>query len=78
MLAPDSLGTQVAPGPEAAVAFYSGLFGWECEDVMPPGSDAKYLVARLRGRDVAAVGSIEVAPRTATWNTYFWVARRSG
>jgi uncharacterized protein len=61
------------PDPEAAVAFYSGLFGWECEDVMPPEAEAKYFVARLRGRDVAAVGSIEVAPQAATWNTYFWV-----
>ena len=26
------------PDPEAAVAFYGGLFGWEFEDVMPPGS----------------------------------------
>jgi uncharacterized protein len=59
--------------PEAAVGFYGGLFGWECENVMPPDSEAKYFVARLRGRDVAAVGSIEVAPQTATWNTYFWV-----
>ena len=25
------------PDPEAAVDFYSGLFGWEFEDVMPPG-----------------------------------------
>jgi predicted enzyme related to lactoylglutathione lyase len=61
------------PDPEAAAAFYSGLFGWECEDVMPPESEAQYFVARLRGRDVAAVGSIEIAPQTATWNTYFWV-----
>jgi uncharacterized protein len=61
------------PEPEAAVRFYSGLFGWRCEDVMPPESEATYFIARLRGRDVAAVGSIEVAPQTATWNTYFWV-----
>jgi uncharacterized protein len=61
------------PDPEAAVAFYSGLFGWECEDVMAPESEAKYFVARLRGRDVTAVGSIEVAPQAATWNTYLWV-----
>jgi predicted enzyme related to lactoylglutathione lyase len=61
------------PDPEAAVAFYSGLFGWECEDVMPPESEARYFVARLRGRDVAAVGSIEVAAQAAMWNTYFWV-----
>ncbi len=63
------------PAPEAAVSFYSGLFGWEFADVMPPGSEGKYFVARLRGGDVAAVGSIpEAAPPMATWNTYVWVA----
>jgi predicted enzyme related to lactoylglutathione lyase len=62
------------PDPEAAVAFYSGLFGWEFEDVMPPESPGKYFTARLRGGDVAAVGSIpEGAPPTAMWNTYIWV-----
>jgi len=62
------------PDPEAAVAFYSGLFGWEFEDVMPAGSEARYFIARLRGDDVAAVGSIpEGAPQMAAWNTYIWV-----
>jgi predicted enzyme related to lactoylglutathione lyase len=62
------------PDPEAAVDFYSGLFGWEFEDVMPPGSDGKYFIGRLRGGAVAAVGSIpDGAPQMATWNTYVWV-----
>jgi uncharacterized protein len=62
------------PDPEAAVAFYGGLFGWEFEDVMPPGSEGKYFIGRIRGGDVAAVGSIsEGAPQMATWNTYVWV-----
>jgi uncharacterized protein len=62
------------PDPDAAVAFYRGVFGWELEDMMPPGSEGKYFVARLRGRDVAAVGSIpEGAPQMAAWNTYIWV-----
>jgi predicted enzyme related to lactoylglutathione lyase len=62
------------PDPEAAVDFYRGLFGWEFEDVMPPDSEGKYFIARLRGGDVAAVGSIpEGAPPTAMWNTYIWV-----
>jgi predicted enzyme related to lactoylglutathione lyase len=62
------------PDPEAAVEFYRGLFGWEFDDVMPPGSEAKYFMARIRGGDVAAVGSIpEGAPQMATWNTYVWV-----
>jgi predicted enzyme related to lactoylglutathione lyase len=62
------------PDPEAAVEFYRGLFGWEIEDVMPPGSGAKYFMARIRGLDVAAVGSIpEGAPQMAVWSTYIWV-----
>jgi uncharacterized protein len=62
------------PDPEAAVDFYSGLFGWEFKDVMPPGSPGKYFMARLRGGDVAAVGSQpDGAPPMAMWNTYIWV-----
>jgi uncharacterized protein len=45
------------PDPEAAVDFYSRLFDWEFEDVMPPGSEGKYFIARLpqrarRGRSI--------------------------
>ena len=62
------------PDPEAAVRFYSELFGWQFEDEMPPGSEGQYFSARIRGGDVAAVGSIpEGAPQVATWNTYVWV-----
>jgi predicted enzyme related to lactoylglutathione lyase len=62
------------PDPEAAVAFYGGLFGWEFEDVMPSSSSGKYFVARLRGGDVAAVATQpEGAPPMAVWNTYVWV-----
>jgi uncharacterized protein len=62
------------PDPEAAVAFYSGLFGWQFEDVMPPGSPGPYFIARLRGGDVAAIaGPPEDGPPAAAWNTYVWV-----
>jgi predicted enzyme related to lactoylglutathione lyase len=62
------------PDPEAARDFYGGLFGWEFEDVMPEGSEAKYFMGRLQGFDVAAVGSIpEAAPPIAMWNTYISV-----
>jgi uncharacterized protein len=62
------------PDPEAAVAFYSGLFGWQLEDAMPPDAPGKYFIARLPGGDVGAVASQpEGAPPTATWNTYVWV-----
>jgi predicted enzyme related to lactoylglutathione lyase len=59
------------PDPEAAVGFYSGLFGWDFKDAMPPDSPGKYFIAQLRGGDVGAVGSVpEGAPPTAMWNTY--------
>jgi predicted enzyme related to lactoylglutathione lyase len=62
------------PDPEAAVAFYGGLFGWEFDDATGPDSAGKYCIASLRGGDVAAVGSTPAgAPRTAAWNTYVWV-----
>lgn len=62
------------PDPEAALSFYGGLFGWEFEDVMPHGSAGRYFIGRIRGGDVAAVGSIpEGAPPAAAWNTYIWV-----
>ncbi len=63
------------PDQEAAVAFYGGLFGWEFEDVMPPGSGAKYFMARIRGGDVAGIGPVpEGAPAMAVWHTYVQVA----
>ncbi|MEA2371700.1 MAG: uncharacterized protein QOH12_2094 [Solirubrobacteraceae bacterium] len=59
------------PDPEAAASFYGRLFGWEFDDAMPPGSPGTYLIARLRGGDVAAVGSQpEGRPPIAMWNTY--------
>jgi predicted enzyme related to lactoylglutathione lyase len=62
------------PDPDAAADFYGGLFGWELENVLPPESGAKYFIGRIRGGDVAAVGSIpEDAPQMAMWNTYICV-----
>ena len=62
------------PDPKAAAEFYGDLFGWELEDVMPPDAPVRYFMARIRGLDVGAVGSIpEGAPQMATWNTYIWV-----
>jgi uncharacterized protein len=64
------------PDAEAAVSFYAGLFGWEAEDTMPPGTPGEHYVCRLRGRDVAAIASRPAdAPSTApAWGTYVWVA----
>jgi uncharacterized protein len=76
------------PGPEAALDFYGGLFGWRFDDVMSLSSEGGYFIARgetrassifdlsgeTYGGDVAALRSIpENAPPRAVWNTYFWV-----
>jgi predicted enzyme related to lactoylglutathione lyase len=59
------------PDPEAAARFYAGVFGWELEDRMPPEAPGRYFVARLGGRDVAAVGSKpEGSSRSPAWTTY--------
>ena len=60
------------PDQEAAAAFYTGLFGWEFENAMPPGMPP-YLIARLHGGDVAAIAAPGRDPAPAAWNTYIWV-----
>jgi predicted enzyme related to lactoylglutathione lyase len=63
------------PDPDAAVAFYSRLFGWEVEDVTPPGAPVKYFLALLRGGPVAGIASQpEGTQRPVGWDTYVWVA----
>jgi predicted enzyme related to lactoylglutathione lyase len=55
----------------AALAFYSGLFGWECED---QGEDAgHYTMCRLRGKNVAAISG-QQNPGPPLWTTYVSVA----
>lgn len=62
------------PDPEAALGFYRGMFGWEFEDAIPEDVERKYFIGRIRGGDVAAVGSVpEGMPPMAVWNTYVWV-----
>ena len=59
------------PDPAEATEFYSGLFGWEFENVSPAG-EPPYFIARLDGGDVAGIGGQgEDAP--PMWNTYVWV-----
>jgi uncharacterized protein len=47
------------PDPEAAIAFYAGVFGWDIgtPGEMPGDPPGRYFVAQLRGRDVAGIGS---------------------
>jgi predicted enzyme related to lactoylglutathione lyase len=63
------------PDPETAVAFYAGLFGWELEEITPPGAPVRYFLALLPGGPVAAVASQpEGTTRAPAWDTYVWVA----
>lgn len=62
------------PDPEAAARFYASLFGWDTEDVMPPGAGGRYFMARIGGRDAAAISSQPPdASPPAAWNTYIRV-----
>jgi predicted enzyme related to lactoylglutathione lyase len=57
------------PDLDAAVAFYARLFGWEAEETRPPEDAGRYAVCRLRGREVAGIGTLAVegAPPGAAW-----------
>jgi uncharacterized protein len=63
------------PDPDAATAFYGGLFGWEFEGPgeMPGHPPGRYLLARLRGRDVAGIGAQPSPSDPAAWSTYVTV-----
>ena len=76
------------PDADAAVGFYTELFGWEAEDTMPDGVEGTHYMCSLRGRDVAAIasrpnaapdcmqgrsgGEAEEGP-ASSWTTYVWV-----
>lgn len=63
--------------PDAAVAFYAGVFGWEfgAPGDMPGDPPGRYFVAQLRGRDVAGVGSLpaDAQPLPPSWSMYVCV-----
>lgn len=65
------------PDPDAATRFYAELFGWQYvgPGPMPGEPPGRYFVARVRGRDVAGVGSQppRVAPMGVFWDTYISV-----
>src|ERR1700730_12399162 len=62
------------PDPVDAARFYSGLFGWQTEDAMPPDAGAHYYMARTDARRPAAIPSQPAgAPPQAEWSTYIRV-----
>ena len=63
-----------SPFPSAAAEFYSSLLGWKTKDAMPPDSGGEYHMARVRGKDVAALSSQADEGAPTTWNTYISVA----
>ena len=62
------------PDPDAAVAFYRGLLGWDFEERPVPSADDRYLVARKDGLVVGGLGrSAAEDPDRARWRTYVTV-----
>ena len=59
--------------PDVAVTFYVGVFGWEVEKGTASGTGARYYMCRLRGSDVAGIGSPPLAGMPPAWTTYVWV-----
>jgi predicted enzyme related to lactoylglutathione lyase len=59
--------------PGSAADFYTALFGWETEDMLPSDEPRRYLMCRLRGRDVAGISTQQAEDAPPTWNTYVWV-----
>lgn len=51
----------------AATAFYAELFGWETES--GPGDVAPYALGRIRGRDVAGIGTMPMPDAPPAWVT---------
>jgi uncharacterized protein len=59
--------------PDLAVArrFYTGVFGWEFAGPgpMPTDPPGEYWIARVRGAEVAGLGSLPTPETPAAWNT---------
>ena len=65
----------LTPDVAAAKRFYAGIFGWEFAGpgAMPDDPPGEYYVARIRGDDVAAIGTQPATASPAAWNTYIAV-----
>jgi uncharacterized protein len=63
----DNLG----PDPKRSMDFYGAIFGWDFIGPGPMPGEGEYFVARLRGRDVAGVGSAPAGNEAQPgWTTY--------
>jgi predicted enzyme related to lactoylglutathione lyase len=62
------------PDAQAAIRFYGELLGWQAEGGPVPGSTLEHFMCRLRGRDVAAIGSPAPEGVPPAWTTHIRVA----
>src|SRR5256885_17147047 len=58
--------------PDTAATFYAGVFGWDVEKGTPAGANTRYYMCRLRGSDVAAIGSPPPPGQPPARATYGW------
>jgi predicted enzyme related to lactoylglutathione lyase len=61
------------PDVDAACRFYGDLFGWTFEDAVPAEAPGSYLIARLDGKDVAAIAPAADGAGPPAWATYIAV-----
>lgn len=63
------------PDQQAARAFYTGLFGWEVEEIPLPDGAGHYLAVSLEGDAVAGIAGQmpELAGQPASWAVYLAV-----
>ncbi len=68
------------PDPRGALDFYGALFEWEFTGPGPRAAhpSSQYFIARVRGRDVAGIGSRRDGHPGAMWNTYVRVDSADG
>jgi uncharacterized protein len=66
----------LGPDSRRLLDFYGPLFGWDFDGPgeMPGDPPGEYFVARLRGREVAGIGSLPPHGSAPAWNTYVEVA----
>ena len=58
---------------DAAKALYTGLFGWEYDDIPFPGGGGVYSMAKLGGRIAAAISPSMQPDQPPVWNSYVTV-----
>jgi predicted enzyme related to lactoylglutathione lyase len=63
----------VAHDLDEAKRFYAGLFDWTFTDAIPADAPGNYLIATIRGEDVAAIASPDSDDEAVTWRTYIAV-----